>query len=433
MSDTTQTISSIQPNLRFGTSFLDTKYRDRAALGETLMDKRTGEVVLRRKEDGSFLYFNREAPKIDDFIMQVASLIKTNVEFSYPNSNNREDISNIQFMTTLTDLQDFVKTPINANGGYSLGVTYMNNSNYEENKPKAITMTNEMNGFFLKIMSRPRDAAIVEFLSSIHDNYISNYSDNDPEILELKELYNKNELYRNGNVEIEYTVEAYDSNLTKVNEYTETTYIRLNQISLVPFFNAFVDHSAFSYLTLRINSVRLPKLKYALEFVNTSQYHDIYSALKDMSDGTIALTHMYISTFVEMNYNTKLADEVNSRVISSISLSSFENALRQIGNISSAGGIHVSSEIPDELILSRIEVWVERLREVKNKGETQNILDEPVTNMEELEYLFGEVECLKTYLTMNSNDNEGIFVGLKNSSGSFIPASPVSVKNVLPW
>lgn len=397
MSDNTQSISSIQPNLRFGTSFLDTKYRDRAARGESLMDKRTGEVVLRRKEDGSFLYFNREAPKIDDFIMQVASLIKSNIEFTYPSSNNREDISNIQFMTTLTDLQDFVKAPINGAGWYD-GTSYANNAD----ETKSMTMTKEMNGFFLKVMSRPRDSAIIEFLGSIYNNINENKID--------------------GDVEVNYTVTAYDSNKNERGSITKKVYIPLNKMVLVPFFGSFTT-SGVSFLKLRINSLCLPKIKGALEYA-TNNYNNILSSFLDMSDTSISLTHMYTSAFVELNSDTVIADSINSRVISSISLSSFENAMDQISNISSAGGIHVSPDIPDELTLSRIEVWAERFREVKNKGETVLVSDNPTTNLEELEYLFGEVESMSTYLSYDWTKPEAIYVANRGS---------ITDKYALPW
>ena len=129
-----------------------------------------------------------------------------------------------------------------------------------------------------------------------------------------------------------------------------------------------------------------------------------------MTDASISLTHMYTSAFVELNFDTVIADSINSRVISSISLSSFENAIDQISNISSAGGIHVSPDIPDDLTLSRIEVWAERFREVKNKGETVLVSDNPTTNLEELEYLFGEVESMSTYLTFDQNNPKGIWI-----------------------
>ena len=82
---TTTTVSSIQPNLRFGTSFLDSsEYRDRAANGEALMDKRTGEVVLKRKSDGSFIYFDRENLRLDDYIGNIRAITRSNVRFQYP-------------------------------------------------------------------------------------------------------------------------------------------------------------------------------------------------------------------------------------------------------------------------------------------------------------------------------------------------------------
>ena len=92
-----QTISSIQPNLRFGTSFLDTKYRDYAAPGEALMDKRTGEVILKRKSDGSLLYFDREHKKFIDYITEIRSLMKSYPELKYSTKYNTSNMDGTYF------------------------------------------------------------------------------------------------------------------------------------------------------------------------------------------------------------------------------------------------------------------------------------------------------------------------------------------------
>ena len=252
-----------------------------------------------------------------------------------------------------------------------------------------MTITKEMNGFFLKVMSRPRDSAIIEFLGSVYNS-----------------INQENKI--DGEVEVSYTITAYNSNKTEIGSITSTVCIPINQMVLVPFFDSFTT-SNVSFLTLRVNSLRLPKIKGALNYA-MNNYNNILSSISDMSDESISLTHMYISSFVELNGDTVIGDDVNSKVISSISLSSFENAMNQVSNISSAGGIHVSPDIPDDLTLSRIEVWAERFREVHNKGETVLVSDNPVTNLEELEYLFGEVESLKSYLTSNQTDAAGIYV-----------------------
>ena len=102
-------VSSIQPNLRFGTSFLDTKYRERGVNGESLMDKRTGEVAYKRVSDGSLIYFDREKLKLDDYISNLRALMKSNVRFSYPTEYNTKDMDSEYFSTFLLVLGWYAK------------------------------------------------------------------------------------------------------------------------------------------------------------------------------------------------------------------------------------------------------------------------------------------------------------------------------------
>lgn len=416
MSETTQ-ISSLQPNLRFGTSFLDTKYRDHAANGEVLMDKSTGEVVLKRKEDGSLIYYDRESQDLEDLITEVSALMKSNVEFTRPSKNNREYTKNIYFTSVMTQLDEFEKEFANIEEGYSYGVRYMNNST------KSSTMSRDENGFFINLVARPRDASVIDFLAFIHNSYIQTYTGEEAEILEMKSLYETNESYRNCTAEIEYTIEAINNNLQPIKSVTRTAYIRINSTELVPFFSDFLNPDEYNYLTLRINSVRLPKIKYALDFVNSSEYHNIYESLVDGLDTYIKLTHMYVSFFTDVDSNTVVSDPINSRATFMTPLDVFEDMCEKLSNISSAGGITVNPEVPDDLTLSRIEVWVERIREVKNKGETKNVLEDPETSIEALEYLFGEIESIQTFFTTNMSEREGLW--LKTLIKSEV--------NALPW
>ena len=46
------TVNTESPNMRFGYSGLDLTLRKRAVKDEVLIDKRTGEMLYKRKEDG---------------------------------------------------------------------------------------------------------------------------------------------------------------------------------------------------------------------------------------------------------------------------------------------------------------------------------------------------------------------------------------------
>ena len=63
-------VESLVPNSRFGTTFLDTKYRDRAIDDEVMIDKLTGEILYRRK-DGIYLWNERERIHVYEHFTQI--------------------------------------------------------------------------------------------------------------------------------------------------------------------------------------------------------------------------------------------------------------------------------------------------------------------------------------------------------------------------
>ena len=62
------------PNSRFGTTFLDIKYRDHAAPDEVMLDKKTGEIIYRRK-DGKYLFFDKESIHVYEHFSQIKKRI----------------------------------------------------------------------------------------------------------------------------------------------------------------------------------------------------------------------------------------------------------------------------------------------------------------------------------------------------------------------
>ena len=109
------TVSSIQPNLRFGTSFLDSsKYRDRAVNGETLMDKRTGEVVFKRKEDTECFRRRIEA----DTIKYAATILMMYLTLCLMGGIIISCLENLPMLTCLFETASAIGTV-----GLTLGIT----------------------------------------------------------------------------------------------------------------------------------------------------------------------------------------------------------------------------------------------------------------------------------------------------------------------
>ena len=409
---TTTTVSSIQPNLRFGTSFLDSsKYRDRAANGEALMDKRTGEVVLKRKSDGSFIYFDRENLRLDDYIGNIRAITRSNVRFQYPTEYNTTDVENTFFETFLLDTQGFV--PESENGLYCDGIKFKNNlreKNYVgDNFDKGFSISTKTNGIIVKLVSRPRDTSLIEYAAGIYNNYYKKYSDTDETILNEKKKLNEDATYEKSNVEIGITI-------TGDKTFSTTAYLKLNEWSLILFEDngTLLDFSDKNDVRVIIDYIRLPKIKINANMLTDSekkQYQkllDSSSANESNPEKRIAITHAYVSTFVQNDSYMQLPDYRNSKVLELIGLKPFTDSMRMIGNIASTEGVHISEIEPDEQQRLSVAMWAERIRDVYAKGETVDIPEntDHSSKIEDLEKLFGAAESIDGDITLDSNPNK---------------------------
>ena len=414
---TTTTVSSIQPNLRFGTSFLDSsKYRDRAANGEALMDKRTGEVVLKRKSDGSFIYFDRENLRLDDYIGNIRAITRSNVKFQYPTEYNTTDIGNTFFETFLLDTQEFV--PETENGLYCDGIKFRNNllldnyvsetdSNGNKILDKGFSISTKTNGIIVKLVSRPRDTSLIEYTAGIYNNYCKKYSGTDALILAEKDKL-KDATYDKSNVEIGISITG--------NRYFSTTaYLKLNEWSLILFEDngKLLDFSDLDDVRVIIDYVRFPKIKNIESMLSVPEKNQ-YKKLLDSSSANetnpkerIAITHAYVSAFIQNDSHIQLPDYRNSKVLELVGLKPFTDSMRMIGNIASTEGIHISENEPDEQQRLSVAMWAERIRNVYAKGETVDIPEntDHSSKIENLEKLFGAAESIDGDITIDSNPN----------------------------
>lgn len=428
-------VSSIQPNLRFGTSFLDTKYRERGVNGESLMDKRTGEVAYKRVSDGSLIYFDREKLKLDDYIAQLSALKNDYPKFKYPASYNCKDVENTFFMTTMIDLQDFIQNSSEIE--YGAGGIYSNNL-LEKNG--SFTFSQEMNGIYLNLMARPRDLALIDFCAGIYNQIVKNYDGEDETLLSEKKLFDEKG-YEESNAKVQYLITSYDQN-GGVTTFLKNGYVRLNQFSLSVFDELNITRENSKYCTIKIMNVSLHKMKLALDYVVKDENAlKVYKSLIDddkMNERIIALTHLYIGSFVTKDNYTILPTDYNNpynRIINFIQLPAYESALKTIAKVGFSGAVYVNPSEPGEEIVNGITLWIERFRNVYAKGITEDIEDAE-TSMKDLEDLFGRVETIDGRLTKDSTDLSGFFVGLKNASGNFSDTEELTnytINSTLKW
>ena len=73
-----------KPDIRFATTFISHEYRDFAVDGEAIMDKMTGELFIKRPEDGRVLSFEQNKKYAYDQMLELKILLTNDEDFTYP-------------------------------------------------------------------------------------------------------------------------------------------------------------------------------------------------------------------------------------------------------------------------------------------------------------------------------------------------------------
>ena len=142
-----------EPDTRFATSMLSTKYRIHAVPGEALMDKTSGEIFIKRPSDGKIVSFFQNKQLYYDLLMEVRLNIANNPEFKSPISS--DEFTGKSFMYSVNyDLANI------HDGGEKL-INIVSESQPSLSSPTFIFGA-KSNGFFIRIATRDCDKAVVE-------------------------------------------------------------------------------------------------------------------------------------------------------------------------------------------------------------------------------------------------------------------------------
>ena len=91
----------IIPDVRFGTSFLDKKYKNFALKGEVIMDKVTGEILVKRKLDGKIKSFVQNDKYLHEMMVELRIMLNNYTQFTYPSTNDDAWTLTKEFMLML--------------------------------------------------------------------------------------------------------------------------------------------------------------------------------------------------------------------------------------------------------------------------------------------------------------------------------------------
>lgn len=395
----------ISPNMRFGASFLDyTKHNVLAGVNdEVMMDKQTGQLVYKRKTDGKLIYFAQENFHLNTYIRQIKALMTDHRKvYVRPNSSNCESYKDVYFLSYNINMVDF-EFADNAPASFIEGGVWKNSS------PVQHSFVQETNGFFFQLNGRPRDRAILSYLTALYDRTYKNYNGLDEDILAKKSMY---ELigYDNSNAVVNYTVSYYDSDDNVVSEDTSDGYIRVNEVSFVPFiYPGIYPRDRVAYAKIKINSVSTPKLADACDLLQTDAEKLLLESIKDSEDvGFVSCNvGIYICTS-DKNFSTPTPDNTVPMLV--MGWEEFEEELSRTKANGGATGIYVDVFEPDPTEWDDIGMWAEVVRHVYPDGTEEETEHE--TDLESIEVSFTATEISDLVLTTDPTDTSNYWVEL---------------------
>lgn len=392
------------PNMRFGTSFLDFKNHDKAVNDEVLMDKRTGELVYKRNSDGKFVYYTQENVHLNSYMRQLKTIIQTHRRsYIRPIPNNCEFCDDTYFMSYNIELVDFAAAEDAEKKTLIEGAEMLNPN------PVAHSFTQETNGFFIELTGRPRDRATISFLTSKYDQYYKNYEGEDEDALAKKAMY-KIENYDMSQAVVNYTITYYTSSDEIYARQTTDGYVRINEVSFVPFTYAGIyPRTSVAYAKIQINSISTPKLAGAMDLLKDSTVSEksLYTRVKDYDDIAFITCNVSIYT-TTTDQSFTVPSEDNCTPVLLMGWEEFEEELVNAKTGSESTGILVSVKEPDETGWEDISLWGERIRDVFGSGEEDET--GAVTKLDELEKSFGSIAYHYGNFTLNVKDTDDYYV-----------------------
>lgn len=366
----------LNPDTRFATSFLDVKFRKYSVTGEALLDKSTGELFFRRKEDGKLVSFNQDYRDMFDQVWQLNVIKSVNPGFTYPS-----DTSTSLFLSTNYDIgciNDEKNVSINELNETSDGVFNIKNfaeaddttgelEDIDSRKTLQFRISSDTKGFIAKVNTRATDKLAVEYLSKTYNNIFGGSVDsNDATLTAENEKFSDSSFEKN-NAELTMTVRLSG---TTEKSITHKAYVRLNESTFVdltkPISQLLEDVSDEYVITVYIDAIDPYKVRRILDDVDAlvRYYPSLQKDLRKVLyvDKDIMLEKMNIMHFVDS------VDDIlplgNDIVISTFDIKTMKRLLGEINSVKFRPAIIVSATQPDPSEWAPGVLWAQRVTDI---------------------------------------------------------------------
>lgn len=375
----------IQPDTRFATSFLSTKYRDHAVPGEALMDKTSGELFMKRPIDGKVISFSQNKKVLDELVLNLRVLLTNNAQFTY-NANSTDGFC----VSTNYD-----STTINNEVLLNLMTDNIVTDDTELLNKLTFKVSADSNGFFCRPATRDVDKPVVEFLSNQYNTMFLHYEGDNETYLEEANKFIMNERWLYCSTIITYVLTVTHGD--RVRTYEVTDYLNMNETCAITFptiiWNEF-QNGIDSY-EVNIKSINPYKVHFMVE--HASEFGEVFSSAYQkllFADNRIGSAEINIIHFIDK------ADDVdilgNETIIAFLDIPKINNYMSKMAKLMTGTQFITKVDRPEDYDWMANGVWAERVRDLGGGG-IANKTGSP-TNIEMLE-------------RMLSIEGEGIVVG----------------------
>lgn len=355
-----------EPDMRFGTTFLSTKYRRYGVKGESFMDKESGEIFIKKPSDGKVVSFYQNKKYINDLVLELKVLLTNNENMTYPRESEEAYFLSTNYdLVTINreDIYNIINDNIDLHG---------NETSTEDLYKLRFKLSKESNGFFVRVNTRDCDKALVEYLTNEYNRYFENYIGANPEFVKQKRKFEELK-WKDSNATLVYKVVATKGD--KIVTFDCTDYIRLNESVSVYLPHTDID-AAFpngvDNYEIQLISITFDKVQYMLHSSSTFENFDTLKFQEGVtkfinSDDEIQVQTMNVMHFIDTAHDFIVLG--NETIIGVADIPYIMRHMSKLAKMKNSSQFILSIKRPDFMDWSINTLWAEELREVLEQGE----------------------------------------------------------------
>jgi len=360
-----------KPDIRYATTFLDHKYRDYSVEGEAMMDKTTGEIFMKRPIDGRIVSYEQNKKYLHDLVLELRVLLNNNSDFEYPSENYSAYFLQTHYdLATINDEQ-----AVDLYGTGFAPLVIRNNPDPETGAVDSplrhleFNLSNRTNGFFVRMNSRDTDKAIIEYFTNQYNKTIDNYVGSSQVILDQKDFMDGIPLWRDSNIQVDYTVIVSDAFDTKT--YEKVGYIRYNETSALYLPTAAMA-TDFPYgwnsVKIQINQISYPKIQFVLQHPtlwDTDFEVETYKLIAP--DRQIINQYFTVMSFVNKMGDVELLG--NEQIVALLDGPYLRRYMSKMSSMIDCSSVILRATKPDDDEWKPNSLWLETIRNVSEGGQ----------------------------------------------------------------